>query len=343
MRVLKLIGLAILGLVILWLIVAAFIPKHFEYERSANINASKEVVFGIVNDLKTQETWGPWKKEDPLIKNTYNEVATGVGQISSWTSEGSSGNGTQTITAATPSTSVTYRIDFGGGGGGDAMFNLADASNGITDAKWKFTMDVPYPFNLMMSFGGGQMNKMLDDGLAGLKEMAEQKAAETPATTGKYEVKSMNFPGHTYIGLREKTTQEEVMKSTFFAERFGKIMSLLTTTKIQPAGSPSGVYYTWDEATKTTDMAVAIPVNSGTAVAGGAIQVFEIPASKAVVVDYYGPYDNFEGAHEAIGEYIKANGLTEKAPVIEEYVTDPGSEKDSTKWLTKIIYLIEGN
>jgi hypothetical protein len=54
-----------------------FYQSTFEYERSIDINASKEVVFNIVNDLKTQETWGPWAKEDPTIKNTYNEVVSG--------------------------------------------------------------------------------------------------------------------------------------------------------------------------------------------------------------------------------------------------------------------------
>ena len=100
MQILKKIGLALLALLVLALVAAAFMPKHFEYERSTDINASKEVVFGIVNDLKTQDIWGPWKQEDPTIQSTYNEVASGVGQVSSWTSK-KSGNGSQTITEST--------------------------------------------------------------------------------------------------------------------------------------------------------------------------------------------------------------------------------------------------
>ncbi len=343
MRVLKLIGLALVGLILLAFVIAAFVPKHFAYERSTDINASKDVVFGIANDLKTQETWGPWKKQDTTIQNTYNEVASGVGQVSSWTSTGGSGNGSQTITESTPPTAIKYRIDFEGEGGGDSAMKFDDSEGGGTKATWAFSYDVPYPFNLMAAMAGGTMNKMLEDGLAGLKEMAEQKAKEAPAATGGYEVKPMDFPGRTYVGIREQTTHDEVMKSTFFAERFGKIMTLLDKSKMQPAGSPAGVYYTWDVEKKTTDMAVAIPVGKGTAVAGGGLKTFEVPASKALVVDYYGPYDNFAAAHEAIGTYIKAKGLKEKPLVVEEYVTDPMTEKDSTKWLTKIIYMIEGN
>ncbi len=342
MRIIKRIGILLLALIVLALIAAAIMPKHFAYERSASINAPKEVVFSIVNDLKTQETWGPWKKGDPTIQNTYNEVASGVGQKTAWTSE-KSGNGSQTITESTPSSAVKLKIDFEGEGGGDSEYKLEDGEGGGTKATWVFSYDVPYPFNLLAGMMGGTMNKMLEEGLAGLKEMAEKKAAEAPVSTGKYEVKPMAFPGHTYVGMRQQTTQDEVMKSTFFGERFGKIMDLLKKSKLDPAGAPSGVYYTWDVAKKTTDIAVAIPVNANTSVAGGEIKTFQIPASKAVYVDYYGPYNDFEKAHEALGEYINKNGLKEKYPVIEEYITDPMTEKDSTKWLTKIIYLIEGN
>lgn len=330
-----------MGLILLALVIAAFVPKHLAYERSIDINANKEVVFGIANDLKTQETWGPWSKEDPSIQNTYNEVAAGVGQVSSWTSK-KSGNGSQTIIESTPPTAIKYRIDFEGEGGGDSAMKFDDSEGGGTKATWAFSYDVPYPFNLMAAMMmSGSMNKMLEDGLAGLKEMAEQKAAEAP-TTGGFVVKQMDFPGRTYLGVREQTTHEEVAKSTFFADRFGRILTLLNQSKMQPAGSPAGIYYTWDMEKKTTDMVAAIPLNSGTAVAGGAFKTFEVPASKALVVDYYGNYNNFAAAHEAIGAYINANGLVEKPPVIEEYITDPMSEKDTAKWLTKIIYMVEG-
>jgi effector-binding domain-containing protein len=184
---------------------------------------------------------------------------------------------------------------------------------------------------------------MFDSGLSSLKDMAEKKAAETPATpTGSYTVQELDFKGATYLGIRQQTTHAEVMKQEFFAKRFGTIMGALEKAKLQPAGLPAGVYYTWDEASKTTDMAVAIPVAKGTAVAGDpSLKTFEVPAGRALVVDYYGPYEGTAAAHEALTTYVKEKGLTEKAPVIEEYVTDPETEKDPTKWLTKVYYFVE--
>jgi len=65
------------------------------------------------------------------------------------------------------------------------------------------------------------------------------------------------------------------------------------------------------------------------------------PASKALLINYYGAYDSNELAHIALNMYIQKNGLHMKKPVIEEYVTDPMSEPDPGKWLTRIIYLID--
>ena len=40
----------------------------------------------------------------------------------------------------------------------------------------------------------------------------------------------------------------------------------------------------------------------------------------------------------AIEGYCKQHGLEAGVPAIEEYVTDPASEPDTSKWLTRIYY-----
>jgi len=54
-----------------------------------------------------------------------------------------------------------------------------------------------------------------------------------------------------------------------------------------------------------------------------------------------GGYNGLEQAHLAMDDYMKANNLENQPPVIEEYITDPGSEPDSNKWVTKITYLVK--
>ena len=70
-------------------------------------------------------------------------------------------------------------------------------------------------------------------------------------------------------------------------------------------------------------------------------ETFTVAGGKFLHIDYYGDYSATETAHVAMDEYIKANGLTHKYPVIEQYVTDPGQEPDPSKWLTKVYYPLQ--
>jgi effector-binding domain-containing protein len=86
-------------------------------------------------------------------------------------------------------------------------------------------------------------------------------------------------------------------------------------------------------------MAVAIPVAGSPAVPN--TEIVAIPATQALVMDYYGSYEGLQGAHMAIDEFINTTGVSVAMPVIEEYATDPEAEPDPNKWLTKIYYLLE--
>jgi effector-binding domain-containing protein len=83
---------------------------------------------------------------------------------------------------------------------------------------------------------------------------------------------------------------------------------------------------------------VALPVESGLMLKGGFSETVE--ASKAAVIDYYGSYSGTGAAHEALSAYGMDHGLQFSVPVVEEYITDPNTEPDTTKWHTRVIYRI---
>jgi effector-binding domain-containing protein len=100
--------------------------------------------------------------------------------------------------------------------------------------------------------------------------------------------------------------------------------------------APAGLYFTYDEKAGTTDMAAATMVKGGGPVPE--LASFEIPAGKEACVDYYGAYDKVGAAHYSIDEFMKEKGVKAGIPVIESYLNDPMVEKDTAKWLTRVIY-----
>ena len=88
-------------------------------------------------------------------------------------------------------------------------------------------------------------------------------------------------------------------------------------------------------------MAAAVPVPASARITNSIIRSEDIPATKAIVVNYYGAYDKIAEAHNSLDRYVAGKNLVQKPPVIEQYITGPANEKDTAKWLTKVVYLVE--
>lgn len=339
MKLLKplLIGLGVF--IVLILIVGLIQPTTFSYERSMLIDATPDVVFSKVNDLRAWEEWGPWSKQDSTLQVTYGEKTVGEGAYYTWKGdEKVSGAGKVTIVESEPHRSLRCLLEFEQGGQGEGWFRLEPTEAG-TMTYWGMSFEMPYPFNAFSIFSAGAMeqsiNEMLDMGLNGLKSVCESQSSLG------LEVQPIDYPGQGFLTIRGTVSMQDVgAVQAFFSESFGKITAAIAQRNLQMAGMPCGLYFTWDEESGVTDLAAAIPVSQRVDLSSEGIQYHEVPASRALLIDYYGDYSGLGAAHQAMDAYMAAHGLVNLPPVIEQYVSDPGTEADSSKWLTKVIYLV---
>ncbi|MBP7272317.1 MAG: GyrI-like domain-containing protein [Saprospiraceae bacterium] len=319
------------------LLLGLFLPKTYKVERSTNINAPKTAVMNQIINFKNHEAWSPWQEMDSTIKVTYIGTEGTVGSKMSWTSK-NSGTGEQAIKTVTPD-----RVDMGlhfkepYDSESDVYFTLADSDKGSTNVTWGMSGKNPFPFNIMMFFMGG-MDKMIGkDFTRGLELM--KGAAEKAAASNAITVQEVNLPARNFVGIRQTTNMAGAQDGNLFKNNFEKIMSI-GGNKLKMAGYPCGVYYLWDEKADKIDFATALPVAERIDL-GKDIKAFSVPASKGLLIEYRGGYSGIGKAHEAMDAYMKAKNLLQSIPVIEEYVTDPTIEPDSSKWLTKIYYPIK--
>ena len=56
-----------------------------------------------------------------------------------------------------------------------------------------------------------------------------------------------------------------------------------------------------------------------------------------LVYNYYGPYDKLYTAYNMIRDFCVIAKLAQNGPMREFYVTDPATDSNSEKWLTRII------
>jgi hypothetical protein len=99
MKVLKKIGIGIIGLIVILLIAAIFIPKDYTVKVSTTINKPRKEVFDYVKLVKNQEYYSVWVMADPNVVLKYTGTDGTVGFKAGWNSEnGDVGEGEQEIT-----------------------------------------------------------------------------------------------------------------------------------------------------------------------------------------------------------------------------------------------------
>lgn len=327
----------IIGLVVLYVLLCLFGPAKVKVERSISINAAVPVVQNALLDFKFfQEKWSPWTALDPAMKVTYTGESGKPGSGYAWESDKKEvGKGSMEFIALR-NDSILQKLRFDGQGDAD-VYLITEAEGAGTKVTWGMAFEIGFFGRAPMLFMS--MDKMVgpdyEKGLASLKNVMESMASE-PKTYNGYEVKEINWEEKTYLGKRAKLGFDKLQ--AFFGDNYGKIFSELGKNKIEPLAAPSAIYWFWDEEKKETDCAAVACVPNGTKVKGW--ETFTIPAANVLQIAYYGAYEKSMNAHMAMDEYMKEKSK-EQVYVIEEYVTDPMNEKDTSKWLTNIYYVLK--
>ncbi|MGV3723066.1 MAG: SRPBCC family protein [Actinomycetota bacterium] len=181
-----------IGLAVLLVGLLAFIatrPDTFHLERSAQISAPPEVVFGLINDFHNWNVWSPWDKIDPNLKRTFDGPAKGAGAVYSWVGNNDVGEGRMTIEDSKPSERIGIKLEFikPFEATNQTVFTIVPAEGGswvtwAMDGKNNF---VSKAFGLLMDMDS-MVGKDFEKGLASLNTaaQAEVKKPKSAATSG---------------------------------------------------------------------------------------------------------------------------------------------------------------
>ena len=345
---LKKILFALVGLIVILLLVSFLLPSKAKVERSLIINAPEDVVFYQVNDLQKFVKWNPWLAKDPKVQIEFGPKRAGIGANYNWKSNiAEVGSGTYKILKSDPFKLIDTKIDFLEKESSVAEeWRFTPINNGIK-VSWKIEMEMggspiaKYQALMMDGVLGGEMEsglkqlRVICDGIVGSRDVAIAQMNNTPQ--GDYAPRQIDFPERHFLAARKTVAMRnmEGHMETYFAQ----IYDVCREKRLRMGGAHCGFYYDWNDANGTVDMAAAIPIMTPQTDFSDDIKALTIPAGKAVLVEHYGPYDQISNAHLAAQQFMQANNLSLKSPVIEEYVRDGNLEPDPSKWLTRLYFL----
>ncbi|MDN3724644.1 SRPBCC family protein [Aequorivita sp. SDUM287046] len=300
------------------------------------INAPPEVVFNKVNDYKTWESWGQWKKQDSTITITYAEKTSGEGASYSWEGEMS---GSMTTTKVIPNKAIEQDLTLNTPGGErhpKVVWTFEEVEGG-TKVTWGMKgehtlMDKAYYSISGFNFDAAmhQMNK------AGLESIALEVANDMK----QY---SINVDGVTQYGGGFYMYTTSVAKQSEIGEKMKSLMevvkSFIAKNNLNMAGEPFTIYNEIDNANNTVIFSTGIPVKEQVITPDGSPVVcgFMEPVS-AVKVSLKGNYDHLPEAYNNGHQYAEKNNLQidSAGKMFEVYITDPEETPNPANWLTEI-------
>jgi hypothetical protein len=328
----------VLAIVLVYFICCLSGPAVIKVERSATINAPLDTVKSYIVNYNNFKEWSPWAEKDPTMKMTIEGEPGKIGHKYSWEGSKTVGKGTMTITSVGSDT-VIEKLAFDGRGESDVIYAFKPEGTS-TEIIWTMKMEVGFFGRGMMLFMKPKMHRTLGEdfelGLQKLKTLTEAKSA-IPKMYQGYEVKELNWNEKTYFG-KKANVEIDNLKS-FLANNFSMISADFKRNKIELVGSPSCLYFTYNEFGNKTECAVVYCVANGITIKG--LEKFVTPPSKVLQIIYFGAFNKeMKAPHLGMEEYMKEKGLAQTL-VIEEYVTTQVTEKDTAKWQTNIYYLVK--
>jgi len=122
------------------------------------------------------------------------------------------------------------------------------------------------------------------------------------------------IPSQPVVGIRTMTKMGEI------GDRIGALMPELGDfAGDRMAGPPLARWHTWEG--DAGEMEVAVPVREP--VAGtDRIQASELPAGRAAIAMHIGPYDDLKDTWNALGAWMKEQGLEPAGAPWEQYLSD---------------------
>ncbi|HUM97129.1 MAG TPA: GyrI-like domain-containing protein [Chitinophagaceae bacterium] len=341
MKALRLFFFFILSVLIIVAVLMYVLPNSQKVERTVIIKAPASAIYNELVKLENFNKFSVWSQRDPAAKFSFIGKDGTVGAATSWKGDPEiAGEGTIEITALTPNKKITHKLRFTKPKKGNAISSfLLNEVNGTTSVTWLFEIATPRPWNIFNLFASLEKEKGKDfeEGLALLKS-AMEKANGTEAKQESFKVETLNFPATNFAAVKQQIRWADL--PSFYAEHLPIVIQEAQNAGATP-GTASGLIFSWDEKSQQTNYAVAVPVTVETTINNPIVQSVKIAASKAIAVTLSGGYEKLPDVYASLRKYINENDLKEKSPAIEQYFSGPVNEKDTSKWLTKVVLLVE--
>jgi len=307
----------LIGIIVLILIIALFLPKTVTVSSETIINQPASMVFHQSATFQDRAQWDPWMKLDPTAtsESFYNE-----GYAGSWyTWKGDKmESGTIRIDSVHFPDYIASSIVFEDKPS-KSTIEWSFKGEDTTRVTWSFTTQTTYPVNrIMMQILRNRLQSNFNDGIANFKNHLEAMPARLSRMTP---VKKDTIPAMTALEAIGKASMETIGEK--MGDLYAALMKEIQKQKLQITGPPYSRYKDFNEDGTITFYA-GMPVDKlgkNTKI----IKAVQFPAMNVLQVKHFGPYEELHYSHEQLKTFADANQFAVADETWEFYLNDPST------------------
>ncbi len=300
------------------------------------IKAPPEVVFKKVDNLKSWESWSPWKKKDSTLIFTYAEKSVGEGASFSW--DGNV-NGSLTTTKTIPYKEIDQELTVDtpmGKRTSEVRWTFEEAEGG-TKVTWGVQGEHSLIDKVYYAIGGDDFNRWVHQinrmGLEGIsQEVIEDMKQYTIHVDG-----ITQYGGGYYMYTTSVAKQSELDEKT--APMLEVVMDFVMKNNLNMAGKPFTLFNEVDSNNGNVIFSAGVPIKEKVITPEGSPVVcgYMEPVT-AIKTTLKGNYTHLPEAYTKSRIYMEKNGIQAdpNGKMFEVYLTDPHEVVNPADWLTEV-------
>lgn len=339
MNIFKRILVVVFAFLLLLMLFSFFLPSSLKVERKISIDASSELVFKQIDELKNWKNWTVWAKKDSTIYthlSSYSKVSSGVGATFKWQSDNDEvGEGNMKITKSQPNELVELELNFGEG---EALsYWYFQEKDNLVEVTWGINLNFGFnPFAKWFGlFAEDYLVPDIEQGLDNLRKLCEN----LPKISSGLATQQIIEQPQWFLAIREKINGAEA--ENIHSKLFNEVNEYLIKNSIPSDLPPIVIYHFWTDT--LVDIEAGLLIKDSVFVEDNRIKLNKINPGKVVTATHYGGYDRIPETYFSINEWMRRNEVEVVGPPWEIYVVDPSLEQNPMKWITEIYFPIKNN
>lgn len=312
-RILEFVIAAVLT-VLLFVVIALFLPDHARVERRIELSNPTTQVYDALNHFKRYNQWQPWAATDNLTKYSLSGSEFGVGARFNWDSpfDKNIGTGSLEIVESSPDERVVMALNNDWRGSEKTQTFSLEPDTKTNSVLLRWSIDVEYGWDLIGRFAGLYLNGRVGESMnTGLAKFATMMSSVPNVDYSQVEISIIDVPSVDLLYVAESAPaaprQWDEAEAKLDAA-WNEILTFVDRNKLVTIGDKRRIVHVLGEEENNFDLAWAVEPYTIEIPADGRVKAVKSFGGRVLTTQYRGHRVGLGKARDMLRAYAMTHG-----------------------------------